>query len=128
GINELDLHPLSPSHSSVHEVLYSILLHNLYPNSFKDDAYKNFRSRPDKHEAFTYFALLCDSFQPWDRKRLFNQATGSLPYATYAENFNLEIDSSILRITERGDQLRSDERQSALRTYLNSYLERASDL
>jgi hypothetical protein len=128
GINEQDLHTASLSHSRVHEVLYSILIHNLYPSSFKEDAIKKFRSRPEKHEAFAYFALLCDSLQPWDRKRLFNQATGSLPYTTYAENFNLEIDGSILRITERGDQLRIDERQAALRSYLNSYLERASDL
>jgi hypothetical protein len=128
GINEQSLQSVNPSHSPVHEVLYSILLHNLYPSSFREDADKRFRSRPDKHEAFTYFALLCDSLQPWDRKRLFNQATGSLPYTTYAENFNLEIDGSILRITERGDQLRIDERQAALRSYLNSYLERASDL
>jgi len=128
GANEEVMKPINPSHSAVHEVLYSILLHNLYPNSFKEGEHQKFRSKPEKREAFTYFALLCDSLQPWDRKRLFSQATGSLPYTTYAENFDVEVEGIFLRITERGEQLRIDERQAALRTYLSSYLERASDL
>jgi hypothetical protein len=128
GTDEQDLTAASTSHSGVHEVLYSILVHNLYPNSFEAVNHKTFRTKFEKKEAFTYFAELCDSLQPWDRKRLFNQATGALPYTTYAENFNIEVDGSVLRITERGDQLKIDERQAALRGYLNSYLERASDL
>jgi hypothetical protein len=128
GAGEQELKSVSASHSSVDEVLYSILLHNLYPSSFEAIEYKSFRTKFEKKEAFTFFALLCDSLQPWDRKRLFNQASGSLPYTTYAENFNLEVDGNMLRITERGEQLRIDERQAALRGYLDSYLERASDL
>jgi hypothetical protein len=126
GAAEQELKPVSQSHSVVNEVLYSILLHNLYPSSFEATDHKRFRTR-EKTEAFTYFALLCDSLQPWDRKRLFNQATGSPPYTTYAENFDLEVVGDFIRITERGDQLRMEDRQKALRTYLDSYLERASD-
>jgi hypothetical protein len=47
---------------------------------------------------------------------------------TYPENFNLEVDGNALRITERGDHLRIDERQAALRTFLDSFLEKASDM
>jgi hypothetical protein len=128
GAGEQDLKPVSGSHSIVYEVLYSILLHNLYPSVFEAPEYRSFRTKFEKKEAFTYFALLCDSLQPWDRKRLFNQATGSLPYTTYAENFDLQVEGNTLRITERGDQLRIDERQAALRIYLDAYLDRASEL
>lgn len=109
------------------EVLYSILVHNLYPNSFANASDKRFRTRRDE-SAFTFFALLCDSLQPWDRKRLFNQASGALPYSSYAENFDLQVHGASLRITERGDRLRIEERQASLRSYLDLYLHDAATL
>jgi len=128
GRRQQVLEPAAGAHSAEHEVLYTIFIHNLYPSSFESTEHQAFRTKRDKNVAFTYLALLCDSLQPWDRKRLFNQGTGPLSYVTNAENFNVEIDGNVLRITERGDQLRIDERQAALRTHLDSYLERASEL
>src|SRR5262249_44857595 len=128
GADERSLTTQQPSEQPAHVVVCTILLHNLYPRAFVDRNEKTFRTKLSKRESFTYIALLCDSLQPWDRKRLFNQASGNLTYNTYAENFNLEVQGGVLRITERGDQLRIDERQNALRGYLNDYLQGASDL
>lgn len=125
GSDEVDA-----EHSSVvaHEVIYTIFVHNLYPKFFSDPQNSHFRTKFNKHQAFTYFALLCDSLQPWDRKRLFNQATGVPPHTTYAEHFNIEIVGDVFRISERGDRLRIEEREAGLRRYLNDYLDSASQL
>jgi hypothetical protein len=115
-------------HSTVEAVSYSIFLHNLYPKSFKNSEQEKFRTKFARKEAFTYFAMLCDSLQPWDRKRLFNQSTGNLHYSTYAENFDIEVDGTTLIISEKGDQLRIEERLASLRSHLDSFLENASDM
>jgi hypothetical protein len=57
---------------------------------------------------------------------LFNPATGTLPYTTYAENFNLEVLGDLIYVSEEGDGLHIDERDASLRRYLNEYLEGAS--
>jgi hypothetical protein len=128
GATERALAPPRNGHDASLDVLYSIMLHNLYPAEHSAANDKAFRVKVDKKEkdAFTYFALLCDSLQPWDRKRLFNPATGSVPYTTYAEDFNIEIYGNVLRISERGDKLRLEERQAALRDFLDLFLQNAS--
>jgi hypothetical protein len=108
-----------------HEVVYTVFVHNVYPKALPE-VFRSFRTKLGRRDAFTFVALLCDSLQPWDRKRLFNPATGSLPYTTFAENFNLEITDGTLRVTERGDQLRIDEREMALRRFLDQFLEGGS--
>lgn len=126
GVSELKSRPKREERLVSHEILYSVFVHNLYPKAFRSPEHQAFRTKLAKRQAFSYLALLCDSLQPWDRKRLFNPATGNPPYSTYAENFNLEVIGDMLRISERGDRLQIDERETSLRRYLNDFLDGAS--
>lgn len=102
----------------------AISLHNLYLKDFNDNRYKtSLKSNP-----FAFFSILCDSLQPWDRKRLINQAIKHLPYNTYGNKFNLTINKITIEIHEEGDGIDMKERINALRTYLDDYLENASKI
>ena len=128
GAAESSWQSIKPDHTPAHEILYSIFVHNLYPDFFNNEQLRRFRTRNSKSEAFAFFALLCDSLQPWDRKRLMNQGTGTPPYTTYAENFNLEVNGGFLQVTERDLKSHVEDRESELRRYLDSYLAGASKL
>jgi hypothetical protein len=122
GADEIEWLGTAPPQRWATEVLYTILVHNLYPKEFATEELREFKTKRDR-EPFTYLALLCDSLQPWDRKRLYNHATGRIHYTVYAEHFNLTILSNIIRIHEEGDDLHLEQRSLELRKYLDDYLE-----
>jgi len=109
------------NHKVLSEVQFAILMHNIYPRFFKASSKISIKKSP-----FTYFAILADSLQPWDRKKLLNQAIQKLPYSTYGNRFNLQINGLVFEIHEEGDSIDIKQRIDALRTYLNEYLENAS--
>ena len=122
GAEEASWMGVNPPHRCAAEMLYTILVHNLYPKDLLKLGVRNFRTKRDR-EPFTYLALLCDSLQPWDRKRLYNHATGRIHYTVYAEHFNLTVLNNVIRVHEEGDDLLLDQRLQELRVYLDEYLE-----
>ncbi len=107
----------------IKEAQYSILVHNIYPKNFK-----GFHKTTIKNSPFPYFAILCDSLQPWDRKRLMNPGIQKLPYSTYGNKFNIQINNQIFEIHEEGEFINIKERIDVLRSYLDDYLENASQI
>ncbi len=108
------------------EIIYTTLIHNLYPSEMKGDA-KQFRTKM-RSSSFSFFALFCDNLQHWDRSFLMNLARGHLPYGVNAGNFNIQIVHNQFRITERGPRVETGERQRRLRGQLNEFLENAAHL
>lgn len=109
------------------ETCYAILVHNLYPEHFPNPTDQQFRTSL-KTSPFAYFAMFCDSLQPWDRKRLANQAYVDGAYGTASADFNLSIKGDTVFISESGHGLSIEDRLNSLRKYLDSYLESASRL
>ncbi len=108
------------------ETIYAILIHNLYPEFLPEDG-QHFRTRHSDNP-FAYFALFCDSLQPWDRKRLVNPAYVERSYGTSSDMFDVEIRGNTLYISEAGHGLNIEDRLNALKRYLDAYLDSASSL
>lgn len=112
---------------SVHtDALYAVLVHNLYPEFLRGSGHL-FRTSPSE-KPFAYFALFCDSIQPWDRKRLANPAYVERSYNTTSDAFDIDVRGNTLYISEAGHGLSIEDRLDALRRYLDTYLKSASSL
>lgn len=107
-------------------VLYSVLVHNIYPHNLGEEG-ESFRTRPQDNP-FAYFALFCDSLQTWDRRRLINPAYSKRIRGTSANQFDIEIRGATLYIYENKEGLNIEDRNSALRKNLDTFLEGASCL
>ena len=109
------------------EICYAILVHNLYPESFTASDDQQFRTRLSD-SPFAFFAIFCDSLQPWDRKRLANPAYADGAYGTIADDFDVSIRGDIVYISESGYGLSIEDKLHSLRKHLDAYLESASRL
>ncbi|WP_461637059.1 hypothetical protein [Labilibaculum euxinus] len=105
------------------EVCYAIVTHNLYPKYLKDPTY---RTRLDNNP-FSYFAILIDSLQHWDRKFQVNQGFNELPYNTLSRSFNIEVKNNKIRISEYDARLDLQKSLLKLKEDINDYLYKASD-
>lgn len=106
------------------EACYAVLIHNIYPDRL-GKKFSNFRTKLGK-QPFAYFATLMDSLQFWDRKTNINMAERELPYATYAQNLNIEIKNSKIQISEADRRLNIAEVINKRKQDLDLYLESAS--
>lgn len=106
------------------EACYAVLIHNIYPERL-GDKFVNYRTELGK-QAFAYFATLMDSLQFWDRKTNINMAERELPYATYAQNLNIEIKNSKIQISEADRRLNIADIIKKRKQDLDLYLESAS--
>ena len=105
------------------EVCYAIVAHNLYPKYLKDSSY---RTKLDNNP-FSYFAILIDSLQHWDRKFQVNQGFDELPYNTLSKSFNIEVKNNKIRISEYDARIDLQKSLSKLKDDINDYLYKASD-
>ena len=105
------------------ETGYSILTHNLYPEYLKN---KKFRTKLES-SPFSYFAILMDSLQQWDRKFMINQGVNELPYSTQSKSFNIEMRQNKIRITEFDARLNIQKSLNILKRDIDKYLDKASN-
>jgi hypothetical protein len=118
NLNSMRKNYLNRYHLLLADVLFAVLVHNLYPKELKN---KNFRTDLDK-DPLAFLAILADSLQPWDRKFSVNQAITKLPYGTYSTNFNIIVEGSTLKIVENDKRMDLIKRFKTLKTDLEKYL------
>lgn len=108
------------------ETAFAILIHNIYPE-FLNKPLKQYRTKLENNP-FSYFCILMDSLQQWDRKFQVNQAYNTLPYNSVSKGFNIEIKNNKFRISDFSSRM--DIRRSLinLKTGIDDYLYKASDL
>jgi hypothetical protein len=105
------------------ESCFAILTHNIYPKySFNPGFRTKLESSP-----FSYFAILTDSLQQWDRKFLVNQGLNELPYSTLSKSFNIEVVNKKIRISEYDARLNIQKSLLNLKNGIDDFLEKASD-
>lgn len=106
------------------QAMISTLLHNLYPKYLEDKSYRT----SVVNAPFQFLCILADSLQPWDRKRLVNEAKNKLNYSTKGSGFNIELNRNLIYITEEGYDLDFEEKGKVYRAYLDDYMEDISHL
>jgi len=109
------------------ELCLAIMVHNLYPEHFAKPEDQQFRIRMSA-SPFAYFSVLCDSLQPWDRKRLVNPTYIDGAYGTLSDEFDLVIRNNTIYISEEGYGLSIEDRLNALKRHLDHYIEAGSKL
>lgn len=72
------------------EAIYTMMLHNLYPSVYWLTV-GNELSHSLAKNPFTYFGLLCDALQMWDRVQQIKPAERSLDFPLEGNNFDLRI-------------------------------------
>lgn len=74
-------------------VIYAIMIHNIWPSVLKKNLDTTIESEP-----FTYFALMCDSLQQWNRPQgLSHSLTEFKPYKAASEEYDIVVkDNQIL--------------------------------
>ena len=108
------------------ETCFAILTHNIYPE-FLGNSHKSYRTKLEK-SPFSYFCILMDSLQQWDRKFQVNQAYNDLPYNTVSKGFNIEVRNNKIRISEYNSRMDIRKSLINLKIGIDDYLEKASDL
>jgi len=113
------------------EIGYTIFVHNIYPTDFLHNFKKadklNLKIKLNKMP-FTFFALLADSLQPWDRKYSLNPAIDELPYATYSNAFDIIIKGNKINIFENSPNIDIKRRFNELKEHLDEYLFNSSKI
>ena len=72
------------------EAIYTVMLHNLYPNVYQA-ILGNELSHSLLKNPFVYFGLFCDSLQLWDRVQQIKPAERSLDFSLEGNRFDLRI-------------------------------------
>lgn len=74
------------------QIIYAILVHNLYPDNFKEiqGIKTNLSSNP-----FAFFCMLCDALQNWGRPFNINPMKEAYPLFIDAEKYNIKADKYI---------------------------------
>jgi len=105
------------------EVFSAIVSHNLYPKFLDNTKY---RTQLDNNP-FSYFSILIDSLQHWDRKFQVNQAYNNMPYNTLSRSFNIEVKNNKIRISEFDERLDIQTSLKKLKHGIDDYLRKASE-
>lgn len=105
------------------EVLYAIFMHNIYPKYFPlKSEMRKYKTKINS--PFTYFSILCDSLQQWNRPHMISAPLlGSRPSRDASESYNIIIkDGNIyLYEGEEEDSHRKIENDiMSLREYLDN--------
>lgn len=79
----------------INDIIYSIMIHNLYPETFNGLFNKNFKHKLQDNP-FAYFCMFCDSLQVWDRPQKVNQARRSLKDVRfYGDSFDIILENDM---------------------------------
>lgn len=95
------------------QVMYAILIHNLYPNNFTN--IKGMRTRLNNNP-FAFFCMLCDALQNWGRPFNINPIKEDYPLFVDANKYNIKLGKYITIKFEEGDP-------GVVREYLEPYSE-----
>lgn len=108
------------------EVMYSILVHNIYSN-----IYALCCDRMPQHDlrinAFSYFAMFCDNLQIWNRDRGINYGLVKVENAPiYAEDFSISTNGGAIQVKCKTNDIKTT--FIKLKQSLGEYLNGAEDL
>lgn len=109
------------------ESIAAIAIHNVYPEDMVSAEARNYRTSL-RDDPFSFLALLCDSLQPWDRRKLIDQGERDLLFKTTSGQFDIQIRGNEILIIEGGRFLSLDDRKEKLRSQLDAFLADASIL
>ena len=107
-------------------VAAAIALHNIYPIHLESLGRANFRVNL-RDSPFSFFAMLCDALQTWDRDKRIAQSAQGLPYKTVSDCLNIEVQGDIIKVTEMDHGVDIVRRANQLKIGLESYLSGVSD-
>ncbi len=83
--------------------LFAIFVHNLYPSNFKDEKMKKYKTKIS--DPFTYFALVCDALQHWNRTMSISPSLLDVrPSERVSEEYNIVVRSDCIYLYEQGDE------------------------
>lgn len=86
-------------------VLYAVFVHNLYPNCFNQGVSLYLKQTSIVTDPFTYFALLCDSLQQWNRPQSISPSLlDSRPYEHVSENYNIIVHENGIFLYENNSE------------------------
>ncbi len=105
------------------EVIAAIALHNVYPSDLTVKYINSIDKAP-----FTFFSVLIDSLQPWDRKRNHNAAFKKSSYTSFGDKFDMKIVKDRFYIHEASPDLDIKEQYKVFKDYLDLYLKDASSI
>lgn len=87
-------------------VLYAVFIHNLYPSHFSEESGLNSMKTNITTDPFTYFSLMCDALQQWNRPQSIHPAyLISKPYTHASENYNIIVKKSGIYLYEEGSEM-----------------------
>ncbi len=98
---------------SSEQVMYAILIHNLYPNNFQ--IVKGIKTRLNNNP-FAFFCMLCDALQNWGRPFNINPMKEPYPFFIDANKYNIKLGKYITVQFEESDP-------EVVRKYLEPYSE-----
>lgn len=96
------------------EVIFSILLHNVYNKNSAPTYGIDYKHNIDI-DPFSYFCTLCDTIQKWGRPKKINLANSHLPPNNYLED-EFDIDLSFGKITIKCTKNNINKTNSLIRT------------
>lgn len=105
-------------------VIYSIIIHNVWPSEFSDSD-EIFLDTSIEEFPFAYFALLCDSLQKWNRPQAISNSLEEFrPNLSATEEYNIEVSDNKIFIFEA----RNNDMQRKLNNFISGlgYLRNAS--
>lgn len=105
----------------------AIFLHNIYPSQISKSKAKQYRTGLRKN-SFAYLAILADSLQVWDRRKLVNESGSELSDFITGSRFGLEVSGDTVRLHPISDDPRLRKALERLVSSLDSYLQNASAL
>lgn len=105
------------------QVMYAILVHNLYPDNFRN--IKEMKTRLNNNP-FAFFCMLCDALQNWGRPFNINPIKESYPFFIDANKYNIKLGKYITIKFEEGDPEVVREYLEPYSEILDQYLEGAS--
>ena len=86
------------------EVLYSIFIHNIYPNCFPTTS-PLYNIQTTIANPFAYLALLCDSLQKWNRSQsIFSPLLEIRPSKHASNQYNIIVKSDGIYLYEEDDE------------------------
>ena len=87
-------------------VLYAVFIHNLYPKRFSQESGLKKMQANITTDPFTYFSLMCDCLQQWNRPQSIHPAyLTSKPYTHASESYNIFVKKSGIYVYEEGSDM-----------------------
>lgn len=85
-------------------VIYTIMVHNINSKVFKDEAFKDILITLED-SPFTYFSLMCDGIQQWNRPQgLSHSYTDIHPYLKASEEYDIRVVNNRIYLYESSNK------------------------